>query len=90
MDIVQTKLVIFHPAFTKDVLNMKILFIKRSLVVILMVILAGSCTQQKQEGISIIPMPEKLETTSASFTITSETRILAEQGNAEALRIANL
>lgn len=60
------------------------------LIFVLTLSLIKTGAQIKQTDISIIPMPEKLERTNSKFTITSKTRIVAQQGNREAMRIANL
>jgi hexosaminidase len=46
--------------------------------------------QNKPGEVSIIPAPEKIDRTGTHFTITAKTKILAEKGNADALRIATL
>ncbi len=46
--------------------------------------------QSNQSDFGIIPMPEKLERTNATFTITNKTRIVAQKGNTEAVRIATM
>ena len=68
---------------------MKKKFRSSSLIVSLTLVLVNVAAQ-KQDTISIIPMPEKLERTNATFTVTRDTRIVAEQGNSEALRIGNM
>jgi len=60
------------------------------LIFVLTLSLVKTEAQNKQREISIIPMPEKLERTNTGFTITNKTRIVAEPGNKEAMRIANL
>lgn len=75
---------------------MKNNFIKAALVLI--VPLAVSCNDNlnntavatQTEEISIIPLPSKIEKRGGSFTINSNTRIVAQKGNAEALRIAKM
>lgn len=57
---------------------------------VLMLSLIKTEAQSKQGDVGIIPMPEKLERTNATFTITNKTRIVAEQGNKEAVRIATM
>ncbi len=49
-----------------------------------------SNTQKQQEEISIIPLPAKLEKKNTNFTVNKETKIFAQQGNAEALHIAKM
>jgi hexosaminidase len=43
-----------------------------------------------QVEVSIIPQPAHAQFNNASFSVTSQTRILAEKGNGEALRIATM
>src|SRR5829696_7926345 len=47
-------------------------------------------TLQPQEEISIIPMPAQLQIGNGSFAINKETKIVVQQGNAEALRIGKM
>lgn len=47
-------------------------------------------TQQLQEEISIIPLPAQMKKTGAGFTVNQNTKIIAQQGNAEALRIGKM
>ena len=44
----------------------------------------------QQQEISIIPLPVKMERTATQFTINKKTKILAQQNNKEALRIAKM
>jgi len=69
---------------------MKNLFRTSLVIASLTLMLINTNAQQSQVAISIIPMPEKLERTKSNFTIKPSTRIVAEQGDAEALRIANI
>src|SRR4051794_20543166 len=47
-------------------------------------------TLQNEEEISIIPLPTNLQQKNGSFKINIETKILVQQGNAEALHIAKM
>jgi len=69
---------------------MKKLFRSSLVTASLTLMLINTNAQQSKDEISIIPMPEKLERAKSNFTISPVTRIVAEQGDAEALRIANL
>jgi hexosaminidase len=75
---------------------MKNNIIKTTLIAGLAFVMACINTERKsdippQQGkISIIPLPAKLNKTNASFTVNKDTRIIAQQGNTEALRIAKI
>lgn len=45
---------------------------------------------QTQENVSIIPMPAHLQQGTGHFAINKETKIVVQQGNAEALRVAKM
>jgi len=45
---------------------------------------------QTGEEINIIPMPAHLQQKRGSFTINKDTKIVVQQGNKEALRIAKM
>lgn len=47
-------------------------------------------SQQEPAEVSIIPMPSSLQTKNESFRINSNTKIIAQSNNPEAIRIANL
>jgi hexosaminidase len=65
--------------------------IKISVGVCCIMLTTAFCRAQGNHGeISIIPMPEKIQVNNSSFIIKPGTRIVADQGNAEAIRVANM
>ncbi|CAN5302216.1 hypothetical protein BH23BAC1_BH23BAC1_22430 [soil metagenome] len=74
---------------------MKRIFLKLIIVLGLPFILACTRGQQEsaaiqQDELSIIPLPERIERTGTNFNVTPETKIYAQRGNSEALRIAQM
>jgi hexosaminidase len=51
---------------------------------------SGVATTKPQEEVSIIPLPAQLQKKNGSFGINNETKIVVQQGNAEALRIGKM
>ncbi|MGZ8557198.1 MAG: beta-N-acetylhexosaminidase [Chitinophagaceae bacterium] len=47
-------------------------------------------TEKGELEISIIPLPSGMQRSNSNFTISKETKILAQQGNAEALQVAKM
>jgi hexosaminidase len=69
---------------------MKLSIQKTLLVIALTFGLLDTRGQTKNIDVSIIPAPERIVTTAVSYTVTSKTKILVEQGNTEASRVANM
>jgi hexosaminidase len=69
---------------------MKNIFLTGLIAIVIALSLTRTEAQSKLSDISIIPMPVKLETVNGRFIITKKTRIVAQPGNKEAVRIANL
>src|SRR5688572_14191370 len=69
---------------------MKFSIQKTLLLISLAVGLIDSYSQERKEGISIIPAPEQMVMTNVSYTITPKTKIIVEHGNPDALRVANM
>ncbi len=63
---------------------MENIFQKTLITLSLSLLLTSAGAQEQQADISIIPIPENLQRTSANFKVTTKTKIIVQQNNAEA------